>query len=334
MDDYNSKEIKKQGFRIKKKMTCDKKNDVVDKYKSKKIKNEDLIYFITKHLSEDNLNNIWNCGTFLSFFSDKSIKVKKLNKSNFCGNRFCPMCSWRRAKKDALKISILLKYIQDVFKYEFIFLTLTAPNVKAADLNDEIKKYNNSFKNLMRNKEVSKISKGHIRKLEITYNAERDDYHPHFHVIIAVNKSYFKSRDYINKTRWLELWKYFMKDSTITQVDVRKMNTSDSNAIAEVAKYGAKDSDYMISQEVFDVFYKALKGKQIITYSLVFKDALSMYNDGLLDKYKEVDLTEYVFELCYKWSALKNYALLEARELTKEEIKKINKRLIDEEEVD
>ena len=38
MDDYNSKEIKKQGFRIKKKMTCDKKNDVVDKYKSKKIK--------------------------------------------------------------------------------------------------------------------------------------------------------------------------------------------------------------------------------------------------------------------------------------------------------
>ena len=42
------------------------------------MKNEDLILFITKHLSEDNLNNIWNCGTFLSFFADKNIKVKKL----------------------------------------------------------------------------------------------------------------------------------------------------------------------------------------------------------------------------------------------------------------
>lgn len=334
MNDYNSKEPKTQGFTIKNKRIRKEKIDIIDKYNSKKMKNEDLITFITKYLSEDNLNNIWNCGTFLSFFADKKIKVKKLNKSNFCGNRFCPMCSWRQAKKDALKISVLLKYIQDVFKYEFIFLTLTAPNVKAEDLNDEIKKYNNSFKNLMRNKDVVKINKGHIRKLEITYNEERNDYHPHFHVMIAVNRSYFKSRDYINKAKWLELWRYFMKDDTITQVDVRKMNTSDSNAIAEVAKYSAKDSDYMISQEVFDTFYKALKGKQVITYSLVFKDALSMYKNGLLDKYKEVDLTKYVFELCYKWSGLKDYALLEARELTEEEIRKVNKRLIDEKEVD
>ena len=34
------------------------------------------------------------------------------------------------------------------------------------------------------------------RKLEITYNKERDDYHPHFHVLITVNKSYFTDKDY------------------------------------------------------------------------------------------------------------------------------------------
>jgi plasmid rolling circle replication initiator protein Rep len=321
-------------YKIKKTKNQDEKLDLIDKYKSKKIKNEDLMKYITRHLSESNLNLIWNCGTFLSFFADEKIKVKKINKSNFCKNRFCPMCAWRAAKKDALKISVMLKYIQAEIGYEFIFLTLTAPNVKGEFLNEEIKKYNNSFKNLMRCKELSKITKGYVRKLEVTYNQERDDYHPHFHVMICVNQSYFKSRDYISKKKWLDLWRLAMKDDSITQVDIRKMDTSDSNAIAEVAKYGAKDADYMISQEVFDIFYKALKGKQILTYSGIFKDVLQMYNDGQLDKYKELDLTEYVWEICYNWSSMKEYALMEKRELTEEERKKINKQLIQELEVE
>src|SRR5699024_11385430 len=60
------------------------------------------------------------------------------------------------------------------------------PNVPADELNDEIKHYNQSFQRLMQRKEVKQIVKGYARKLEITYNEERDDYHPHFHVLIAV----------------------------------------------------------------------------------------------------------------------------------------------------
>lgn len=305
----------------------------MDKYTTKKIKNQVLFDLLTSHMSENSLFTIFNCGSFMSFFADETLEKKKMNKSNFCNNRFCPLCSWRKARKDSLKISILLKYIQEELGYEFIFLTLTAPNVKGSDLSDEIKKYNKSFKNLMQLKEVKKITKGYVRKLEVTYNQERNDYHPHFHVMIAVNKSYFKSRDYIKKKQWLELWKECMGDSSITQVDVRKMDTSDSNAIAEIAKYGAKDADYMISQEVFDVFYKALKGKQLLTYSGVFKEALKLFNDGELDKYKELDLTEYIYALEYQWQG-KSYALMEKRLLTDEEKSLINKQLIEELEVE
>lgn len=305
----------------------------MDKYTTKKIKNQVLFDLLTSHMSENSLFTIFNCGSFMSFFADETLEKKKMNKSNFCNNRFCPLCSWRKARKDSLKISILLKYIQEELGYEFIFLTLTAPNVKGSDLSDEIKKYNKSFKNLMQLKEVKKITKGYVRKLEVTYNQERNDYHPHFHVMIAVNKSYFKSRDYIKKKQWLELWKECMGDSSITQVDVRKMDTSDSNAIAEIAKYGAKDADYMVSQEVFDVFYKALKGKQLITYSGVFKEALKLFNDGELDKYKELDLTEYIYALEYQWQG-KDYALMEKRLLTDEEKSLINKQLIEELEVE
>ena len=305
----------------------------MNKYTSKKLKNQELFDFLTSHTSKENLFNIFNCGTYISFFADETLEKKKVNKSNFCKNRFCPLCSWRKARKDSLKISILLKYIQEQFKYEFIFLTLTAPNVSGELLNDEIKKYNNSFKKLMQLKQVKKISKGHIRKLEVTYNKERNDYHPHFHVMIAVTRSYFKNKDYIKKKEWLELWQQCMNDTSITQVDVRKMNTDDSSAIAEVAKYGAKDADYLISQEVFDVFYAALKGKQLLTFSGAFKDALKLFNLGELDQYKELDLTEYIYALDYHWQD-KNYAMIEKRLLTEEEKSIVNKQLINELEID
>lgn len=305
----------------------------MNNYTTKKFRNQELFDFLTSHTSESNLLNIFNCGSFISFFADKTLEKKKVNKSNFCKNRFCPLCAWRKAKKDSLKISVLLKYIQDELGYEFIFLTLTAPNIKGSVLPEEIKKYNENFKKLMKRKEILKITKGYVRKLEITYNQERDDYHPHFHVMIAVNKSYFKSRDYIKKKQWLELWKECMNDNSITQVDVRKMDTSDSSSISEIAKYGAKDADYLISQEVFDIFYKALKGKQLLTYSGVFKDVLKLFNNGELDKYKEMDLTEYIYSLEYHWQG-NNYSLMEQRLLTEDEKTLINKQLIDELEVD
>ena len=83
---------------------------------------------------------------------------------------------------------------------EFIFLTLTAPNVKGDKLEEEIRKYNKSFDKLMKRNEVKNIVKGYIRKLEVTYNSDMssksyDTYHPHFHVVIAVNKTYFKKSD-------------------------------------------------------------------------------------------------------------------------------------------
>ena len=84
-----------------------------------------------------------------------------------------------------------MNYIEDEHDKAFIFVTLTAPNVKGENLKDEITKYNKSFKKLVERIEIAKISKGYIRKLEVTYNKERDDYHPHFHCIFAVDKSYF-----------------------------------------------------------------------------------------------------------------------------------------------
>ncbi|WP_432643761.1 protein rep, partial [Clostridium perfringens] len=65
-----------------------------------------------------------------------------MHKGSFCKNRFCPMCSWRLACKDSLEISILMEHLRVEENKDFIFLTLTTPNVSAEKLEEEIKKYN------------------------------------------------------------------------------------------------------------------------------------------------------------------------------------------------
>ena len=302
----------------------------MEKYTQKKLKNQLLESLIENHVSEKTLLNIKECNTFMLFVADKTLEHKKLHGANSCKNRFCPVCAWRKARQNALKISILMQYLKQEEDKEFLFLTLTAPNVKADELNDEIKHYNQSFKRLMERKEVKSAVKGYIRKLEVTYNKDRDDYHPHFHVVIAVNKSYFTDKNYyINRNRWLELWQQATKNPSITQVDVRKVkHTDNKKEVSEVAKYSAKDSDYLQEQTVFDTFYKSLSGKRLIVYSGLFKDASKKYDNKKLEHYKEIDPTQYIYQIFYHWKR-NDYIQTELKLMSEDLQKEVNQHTLE-----
>ncbi|OFR02250.1 replication protein [Staphylococcus sp. HMSC066C03] len=302
----------------------------MEKYTEKKQRNQVFQKFIKRHIGENQMDLVENCNTFLSFVTDKTLEKKKLYKSNPCKNRFCPVCAWRKARKDALGLSLMMQYIKQQENKEFIFLTLTTPNVNSDELENEIKGYNNSFRKLIKRKKVDSVIKGYVRKLEITYNKKRDDYNPHFHVLIAVNKSYFTDkRYYISQKEWLNLWRDVTCMPEITQVRVQKIKQNNNKELYEMAKYSGKDSNYLINQKVFDAFYKSLKGKQILVYSGLFKDARKKLKNGDLDYLKEVDPTEYIYQIFYVWNQ-KEYLASEIFDLTEEEKSKINHRMIDE----
>ena len=96
----------------------------------------------------------------------------------------------------------------------------------------------------MERAEVKRGIKGFFRALEVTYNGDRDDYHPHFHILLAVPSNYF-TKNYITQNRWLELWRESTRYPEITQVDIRVIkpnkkrenSTSIESAAAEVGKY-------------------------------------------------------------------------------------------------
>lgn len=302
----------------------------MDKYTEKKQRNQVFQKFIERHVREGQMHLISECNTFLSFVADKTLEKKKLYKANPCKNRFCPVCAWRKARKDALGLSLMMQYIKQEEKKEFIFLTLTTPNVTSEHLEGEIKNYNKAFKKMVERKKVKSIIKGYVRKLEITYNQKRDDYNPHFHVLIAVNKSYFKdTKSYISQKEWLNLWRDVTGNDEITQVHVQKIKQNNNKELYEMAKYSGKDSDYLINQKVFDTFYKSLKGKQILVYSGLFKEARKKLKNGDLDYLKEVDPTEYIYQIFYHWNQ-KEYLASEIFDLTEEEKSKINHQMIDE----
>ncbi|ACA36234.1 TPA: protein rep [Streptococcus pneumoniae] len=302
----------------------------MEKYTEKKQRNQVFQKFIKRHIGENQMDLVEDCNTFLSFVADKTLEKQKLYKANSCKNRFCPVCAWRKARKDALGLSLMMQYIKQQEKKEFIFLTLTTPNVMSDELENEIKRYNNSFRKLIKRKKVGSVIKGYVRKLEITYNKKRDDYNPHFHVLIAVNKSYFTDkRYYISQQEWLDLWRDVTGISEITQVQVQKIRQNNNKELYEMAKYSGKDSDYLINQKVFDAFYKSLKGKQVLVYSGLFKEAKKKLKNGDLDYLKEIDPTEYIYQIFYIWKQ-KEYLASELYDLTEQEKREINHKMIDE----
>ena len=317
---------------------------LLEKYNRNKEMNQQIGAYMMKNLSEQMQLRFSDCGSFIEMLVDKEEKNGKSINANFCNNRFCPLCSWRRARKDALKIDVIMKYVKLEQDKQYIFLTLTAPNVKAENLKGEIDRYNLAFKKLMSGEKVRRMNRGYIRKLEITYNEKRNDYHPHFHILIAVEDWYFTDRTYISQEHWLKLWREAMSDWDIKIVFVNRVydmkngvkdefGKKNGTAVQELAKYAAKDTDYQYSEMVFDMFYKALKGRQIITYNGLFKDAVKLYKDGMLDKYINEDTIEYYWRLFFRWGG-HAYGEIKRFELTEDMKREIMGKKVMEVDVD
>ncbi len=282
-------------------------NENLAKLQALKLKKEFEKFMQEEKLSSKKIKRIEDCSCKINILSNAEKTKGTLAGGIFCNDRMCPRCSKRFMKKRAIEIIKLLAFAKEKYNYEFIFLTLTAPNVPADRLDDEIKDFNKSFKRLSETKDFKACSNGYMRKLEITYNAKRNDYHPHFHCIIAVKKSYFTSRDYISRKKWLEMWQKAKRDTAITQVDVRKVELLEFKNIYEIATYSAKHKDlYDNGKQVFSVFYRIFQGKKVFAYNGIFRDLRKKMKSEPAE-FEEIAMFEEIKEpmvqkIFYEWN--------------------------------
>lgn len=330
--------------------------ELLEKYTPKKDLNRKAANYIEKHLTIKSVVRFETCSSWMQFLTNGEMSVKRLHKTDACGNRFCPICTWKTAKKDAIKLSVMLDVVREVEGKEFLFLTLTAPNCTGEELAFEIDRFNKAVKRLFDRRNVKRVVKGYIRKLEVTTdqeshiteelykrkkgyfdmrgykvgdaNPQYNTYNPHVHVIVVVNKTYFgDTKQFINQEKWLEMWQECMEDKSITQVDAKKVRaTGNSNVVLEIAKYSAKGSDLYHSEVVFDTFYIALKKRQLLVYSGMMKDYAKKYENGELDRFKKQDESVYTHLLKSLWKG-SNYEN-KLKELSPVEFEEFNKRAL------
>ena len=225
---------------------------------------------------EKKAENVQRCASYLEFQKctvDES-HHSKLVDANFCRDRMCSQCQWRKSMR---QFSVAVKVGHELSRREkeagrpesqFIFLTLTIPNVPLEKLSDAIDELFAGWKRLRERKKVRDIARlyyrnpydkrkviplAYHRALEITYNATTNTFHPHIHAAIVVSPNYFK-RGYIKQERWLEMWREAMRMPEITQVDVRKIRGKKgqdeiTSGFAEACKYSLKYWASTLSKE-------------------------------------------------------------------------------------
>ncbi|MBA7580151.1 hypothetical protein ES708_22042 [subsurface metagenome] len=180
--------------------------------------------------------------------------------SRYCNNRWCIVCNRIRTAKMIEKYyPVIMKEIQDMQ-----FVTLTFPNVKGKDLQQAISDMILNFqriKDKIRNRDQVKI-KG-IRKLEVTYNPDSNNYNPHFHSLMEGRAQAEQS---------LREWLIRYPKAVDYAQDIRP---ADHNSIIELLKYTAKlinKNDYTkldtgqvqirIHAKALDTIFKALYRKR------------------------------------------------------------------------
>ena len=290
-------------------------------WREKKLKSLELSGSYERLKLENKFLDVRRCGETLVFkkFADGT---KNLDNVYFCKKRLCSVCAWRRELKIFSQVSQVVSSVDSGNTYKFLFLTLTCKNVSSDKLSDEIDNLIKSFDRMFKRKTVKDSIKGWFRALEITHDVNKkitkemyygcekkhlksrkgyydnlglevgddnpnfDMYHPHFHVILLVNKNYF-AKNYVNQEEWTSLWQESLRCDYIPRVHIEAFKNKNNKGIAEAAKYTVKDSDYLVKDD------PDLTDKAVITLdSALHHRRLVAFGGVLKDEHKQLKLED------------------------------------------
>lgn len=264
---------------------------------------------IAQMLSQSNrTERIEVCGSMLKFLKERNVVSEEIRsrlvKANFCKYRFCPMCQWRKARKVCREVLGRLRTIDEAHNgVALLFLTLTIKNEPLTELNSTVKHLSASFNRMQKTQQYKSAVYGSIRAIEfLGDNTEAGECHPHFHCLLVVNKSYFKSRDYINFEEWTNLWQRSLRVNYRPVINVQRVKPKGKMsaivaAALEVVKYSVTSSDLeKLSKEDFQELDRQTRNIRQYNYSGELKDAEPTFDD-----IEDESLWELLEEEYYQW---------------------------------
>lgn len=226
-------------------------------WRAKKMKTVVLADLYSKAGYLDYAERAKTCATWLQY-NVSSDGSKQLSAVNFCQLRLCPMCTARRARRSAWKLSQVLNMVEASHGAKFLFLTLTMKNVHGDQLGAALEQLTKGWIRLTEQRQIERSVKGWFRAIEITRSGR--NYHPHLHAILAVEPDYFsresrRNGKYLNQRDLIERWQRALRvdyrPSVRIQTTKGKAGTGEIKAAGcykaaqEAGKYAVKDEDYI-----------------------------------------------------------------------------------------
>ena len=273
---------------------------ILKKMLIKRAENKNIISFLKSYNQKMSALSIENCGTNVGITNVEGIA--RIVQANFCRQRVCAICAWRRQAKFLTQMNPVLQEIS-ARGYEYIFCTLTIRNMPYTKLENAITELLKGYDRLLKRRKIKKAWSGAMRSLELTYNAQTNTFHPHIHMLIAVKQDYFNDKNlYISHEELTEIWKECLQINYNPQVDMRKVDNTEK-ATVETFKYALKPSQHT---EAIKAFYFLLKGRRLISFSGIFAkvrkallcdDFENILIDDIKGKSKKMTYTLYKFDV-------------------------------------
>lgn len=270
----------------------------------------------------DRAQLVLDCGTYVGIAEIEG--RAKIVEANFCKQRLCPACAWRRSLKIYGATSQILNYLDATKGKEikYLFLTLTVKNVRLPDLGQAIDDMATAFNRLRNNKAWKRRVLGAMRTLEVTINHDTNMAHPHYHLILAVRRSYATKGDdtYWTHEDWQRAWQTAARLDYTPQVSIERVKGREAGT-AEMAKYLAKAEDYLVdatetqmgteeAEALTDWLVSNLStqlhGRRLVSYTGILREAqralkLSDPEDSPLTDTIRGDIAQAIKR--YHWSA-------------------------------
>lgn len=228
-------------------------DDVILKFEPKKQQNVIIADSFDLFGSRNKATRLKTCMTYLEFM--KYGENLKLIYSNSCHVRLCPLCAWRRSLKVYRDTRVVFDEIKKSYKgSRFLFLTLTCKNVKGEELSETITKMLYAFKMMFKYKAFKEFVLGFMRSLEVTYNQEDEEFHPHIHVLIHTSFNLYSGRNYLTHSDFVGYWANALGIDYEPFVNIKSFKSKnrgqEGKELAEICKYCVKYSDMIIEDDI------------------------------------------------------------------------------------
>lgn len=215
------------------------------------------------------------CGTYLevSTMQDHS---ERITAANFCRQRLCPLCTWRRSARIYAATSAIMDHIDRTDQdHKYLFLTLTVRNVRGEDLAATLDAMQEGWHRMQINRAYKRRVRGSMRTLEITRNAEDGTYHPHYHIILVVPANYARRSSglYWTHEDWQRAWALAARLPYDPMVSIEAVKGGKRRGVEEMAHYLAKDAEYIIPDDpdatdsIVSTLHGALSGRRLVAYA-------------------------------------------------------------------